>query len=71
MCIYVQVNDVCMCYYTSNAYNYTACMLVICFANTYVAPPTVSEVTATRSQTPADLCGFDITIFWNVSRLRV
>ena len=37
----------------------------------FIAPPPVSEVTATHSQTPADLCGFDITIFWNVSRLRV
>ena len=31
--------------------------------------PPVSEVTASHSQTPTDLCGFDITIFWNVSRI--
>ena len=29
----------------------------------------MSEVSPSHSQTPADLCGFDITISWSVSRL--
>ena len=30
-------------------------------------PPPVGEVSPSHSQTPADLCGFDITISWSVS----
>ena len=34
-------------------------------------PPPVSDVMPSHFQTPADLCGFDITISWTVSRLYV